>query len=156
MSAWPSISCTLLRSAPPESNCVAKQCRNVCGVTFPGNPMRPCPHCGSNDQICEGDHFGCNRCNATGPDMPDAVTVKFWPDGEYPTDDGARAMREWARDAWNRDSGLPSPACPRCGHGGWRIEKRLEDYCVVCGLCGSMGPEASSEEEAAEKWKERA
>ena len=33
MSAWPSISCTARRSAPPSSRCVAKLCRSVCGVT---------------------------------------------------------------------------------------------------------------------------
>src|SRR5262249_49195006 len=36
--AWPSISCTTRRSAPPASRCVAKLCRRVGGLTAPGRP----------------------------------------------------------------------------------------------------------------------
>ena len=40
MLAWPSISCTCRRSAPPASRCVAKLCRKVCGLTSGGAPAR--------------------------------------------------------------------------------------------------------------------
>src|SRR5436190_2003551 len=40
MLAWPSSSCTVRRSAPPESRCVAKLCRNVCGLTLALTPAR--------------------------------------------------------------------------------------------------------------------
>ena len=33
MLAWPSISCTWRRSAPPASRCVAKLCRSECGLS---------------------------------------------------------------------------------------------------------------------------
>lgn len=39
MSTCPSISCTLLRFAPPESRCVAKQCLRVCTVRFFGSEV---------------------------------------------------------------------------------------------------------------------
>ena len=38
MLAWPSISCTCRRSAPPASRCVAKLWRSVCGLTDAGAP----------------------------------------------------------------------------------------------------------------------
>ena len=38
MLAWPSISCTWRRSAPPLTMCVAKLCRKVCGLMSAGAP----------------------------------------------------------------------------------------------------------------------
>ena len=41
-SAWPSISCTERRSAPPSSRCVANECRSRCGWTRSGSsPAAP-------------------------------------------------------------------------------------------------------------------
>ena len=40
MLAWPSNSCTVRRSEPPASRCVAKLCRNVCGLTVRLSPAR--------------------------------------------------------------------------------------------------------------------
>ena len=39
-SAWPSISWTLRRSAPPSSRCVANECRRRCGCTRSGSRPR--------------------------------------------------------------------------------------------------------------------
>ena len=35
---WPSNCCIALKSAPPDSKCVAKAWRSACGVVWDGNP----------------------------------------------------------------------------------------------------------------------